>query len=212
MGEVGAALLLTPNGERVLSHLGFSFSKARGRQMTCWEMLDGTTLEMIARTDLRDSEERFGAPVHTVHRVDLHNELIRLASRKAEGQQDVQLQLGAKVRTADAEEGMVELEDGTKHRADLIVAADGLHSALKSVVLGHEVTVPTSSGLSAFRFQIPTALLEEDPHFIELLKSKGRGSTLLADTEEQKTERHLVWYDCQGYGLLHPYFITSSQY
>ena len=129
-------------------------------------MLDGTTLEMIARTDLRDSEERFGAPLHTVHRVDLHKELFRLASRKAEGQQD-KLQLGAKIRNVNAEEGIVELEDGTKDRADLILAADGLHSALKSVVLGHEAPVPASSGLSAFRFQILTALLEEDPHFIE---------------------------------------------
>lgn len=199
LSEAGAALLLAPNGVRVLSHLGFSFSNARADEMTCWEVLNGTTLEAIERTQLHDSQMRYGAKIYTVHRSDLHKELIRMALAKIEGLKDVELQLGSPVKTADAEEGSIELEDGTRHRADLIVAADGVHSVLKSAVLGQgQAAAPVFSGMNAFRFQIPTELLERDAHFIDMLKLKGKGSTVLVDTKELKSERHLVWYDCQG--------------
>jgi salicylate hydroxylase len=167
--------------------------------MTCWEVLNGTTLEAIERTRLHDSQERYGAKIHTIHRADLHIELTRLALAKIDGLKDAELQLGSPVIAADAEEGFVELEDGTRHRADLIVAADGIHSVMKDTVLKKfKAGAQAFSGMNAFRFQIPTALLENNDHFIDMLKVKGKGSTVLVDTKELKSERHLVWYDCQG--------------
>ncbi|KAI1474403.1 putative salicylate hydroxylase [Daldinia eschscholtzii] len=189
--EVGAAILVTPNGARVLSRLGFDFTKARADDMTCFEVLNGVTLEPLHRADLINAKEEFGAPLYTVHRVDLHNELLRLTSA-------LDLQLASKVVSANAEEGFVVLEDGTRHDADLIIGADGLHSVLRGVVLGdQEAAKSTPSGLSAFRFMIPTADLEDDPHFRELQKSKGRGNSVLADTTAQ-IERHMVWYTCRN--------------
>ncbi|THC94866.1 hypothetical protein EYZ11_005667 [Aspergillus tanneri] len=198
-GEVGAALLLTPNGERVLSHLGFDLTMARADEMTCWEIVDGVTLQILDRTRLNDSRERYGAPLHTVHRADLHQELLRLASCPSERGGHLDIHLATRVVTAHVN-GWVELDDGTRHEADLIVAADGLHSILRDMVIGDEypqLSQPTPSGMSAFRFLIPTPLLQHDEHFQELVKVKGRGSTVFADTQHQ-TERHLVWYDCQN--------------
>ncbi|EAQ84784.1 hypothetical protein CHGG_08798 [Chaetomium globosum CBS 148.51] len=205
--QTGAALLLTPNGEHVLSFLGFDHTRARADQMTCWEVLDGASLAALARTDLSDARERFGAPLHTTRTgegggdgVGGGGETGRGGGGRGVGMGTARLRMGVRVVGGDAEKGVVELEDGEVLRADLVVAADGLHSVLRGVVLGDEgrdAARATPSGLSAFRFLIPTSMLEGNPHFRELRKVKGKGSTVFADTTHE-SERHLVWYDCQG--------------
>ncbi|KAL9050445.1 MAG: hypothetical protein Q9162_006626 [Coniocarpon cinnabarinum] len=198
VGEVGAALLVTPNGSRVLRDLGFSFEKAQANRMTRWEVLDGLDLKTVASTDLEDAEQVYGAPVFTMHRADLHNELMRVAKSTSSDLPPVSLSAASKVKSADPSKGVVELDDGSCLHADLIVGADGLHSAVRSCVLDyHEEFKSRPSGISAFRFQIPTAQLYDNQHFRDLLKFKGRGSTVLVDTAELDVERHLVWYDCQ---------------
>ena len=197
--EVGAALLISPNGTRVLSRLGFSFEKARGCPVTAWDTVDGMTLENLARLDLEGAEERYGAPLRTVHRVNLHQELLRLATADADDNgPKVNLLLSTRVVGASAEEGTVTLADGSVKKADFIVAADGVHSILKEVVLGQEAPKASPTGLSAFRFLIPTEKLLDDPDLVELLKWKCCGPTILADTCDEKRERHIVWYGCQG--------------
>ncbi|KAJ6094211.1 salicylate hydroxylase [Penicillium canescens] len=189
-GEVGSAILITPNGHRVLSRLGFSFIAARADEMTYFQPVDGITLHPLEAHDLRDPRDEFGSPLYTVHRADLLRELLRLAT-------GIDLQLGAKVVTADPEQGLIELDNGQCHRADLIVGADGVHSALRATVLGDpNAAAPVASGLSAFRFLIPTELLENEPHFQALQQVRGKGSSLFADTSKE-TEHHMVWFTCR---------------
>ena len=165
-------------------------------------------MKKLGSLDLQDAERRYGAPLMSVHRVDLHNELLRLASSDdaSNGTREVKLRLRSRVIGANAEEGSVELADGTTHHADLIVAADGLHSVLKNVVLGQEAPAATMTGLNAFRFLIPTKKLLGDPQLVELLKTKCKGPTILADTQDVQRERHIVWYDCQG--LVDRFFVA----
>ncbi len=188
-------MLLAPNGSRVLSSLGFSFERARAQQLLVWESVHGTTLDQISTLDFRDAAERYGVPLMAVHRVDLHNELLRLA---LDGGNAASLHLGAKVKKVDPEKGAIELEDGSMHHADLIIAADGLHSALRSAVLKQE-SKPLPTGISAFRFLMPTRRLESNRALKKLLEWKVPGSTIMADTTDTVNERHLVWYSCQGY-------------
>ena len=198
--EVGAALVLSPNGTRVLSKIGFSFERARGCPVTTWDTIDGVTFQHLASLDLEDAESRFGAPLMTVHRVELHHELLRLATMgdSDEGPK-VKLLLKSRVVGANAEEGTVTLEDGSTKRADLIVAADGVNSVLRGAVLEDETPEATPTGLSAFRFMIPTKDFIDDPQLAMWLKEKCKGPTILADTAELHRERHIIWYDCQGW-------------
>lgn len=108
------------------------------------------------------------------------------------------LHLGAPVVKVDVEAGKIKLMDDSVHEADLIVAGDGLHSVIRSAALKGEAT-PTASGLSAFRFLIPTKRLQDEPLLAEVLAWKTQGSSVLADTSDRSSERHIVWYDCQGY-------------
>jgi len=203
--ETGAALVLSSNGTRVLSRLGFSFSRARGRKITAWDTLDGSTLANIGSLDLLGAEERFGAPLMSVHRVDLHKELLQLAGTEDEGGEvvsgkegSVKLRLNARVVSVDVMAGSVELADGELQEADLVIAADGVHSLLRDAVVGKDGTTKAeTTGLSAFRFLIPTEELKGDAELRDFLKWKCMGPTILADTREMERERHMVWYDCQ---------------
>ena len=165
--------------------------------MKCWETVHGDTLEIINKTDLTDAEERFGANLYAVHRIDLHKELLRLAlDEEGEGMPAI-LHLGSPVVEANVEEGSIQIPDGSVHSADLIVGCDGLHSALRSAALEVEGE-PTFSGLSAFRFLANTAELKKDASIRKSLEEwKAPGATILADTTDKVNERHAVWYDCQ---------------
>ena len=147
-GEVGAALALTPNGSRVLSSFGFSFERARAIRILQWDTMLGSSLEHVSTVDLSNAEEKFGAPSWSIHRVDLHNELLRLAtSEDTKNSKPVSLRLGAEVVNASTA-GSITLKDGSCHTADLIVAADGLRSILRDTVL--TVKAPSESGCRRF--------------------------------------------------------------
>lgn len=214
LSELGAALVVAPNGIRVLRDLSFSFENARARPKAVFELRDGPSFTRIAGVDLSDAEARFGAPMVTMQRRDLHAELFRVASMpgitstatataSATGNEEnkthtqVTFHLGRKVIDADAERGILSFAEGEDFNADLIIAADGLHSVLKGVVLKDEVESPAKTGFSAFRFQIPTEVLVRDGAFRELVKVKGDGPSVLADVRNGETMEHMVWYDCQ---------------
>ena len=131
----------------------------------------------------------------SVHRVDLHKELLRLASNddgSDVGGREVKLVLDSRVVGANAEEGSIELAGGSVKKADLILAGDGVHLVLRSAVLGQEAPKAMVTGLSAFRFLIQTSDLQDDPEVVGFSKWKCKGPTILADTKEVKSERYVV--------------------
>ena len=156
-------------------------------------------MKRVNNIDFSMAEEKFGASCWSVHRVDLHNELLRLAtSEDAANSKPVTLRLGAQV-VDGSPDGSITLKDGSRHTADLIIAADGLHSALRDVVLKDDIMAPSPSGLSSFRFLIDTKVLKSDPKFAPLLEAKGQGFTIIVDEQDKVNERHMVWYPCRGW-------------
>lgn len=154
-------------------------------------------MKRVASLDLSMAENEFGAPCWSVHRVDLHNELLRLATSKdTTDSKPVSLRLGAQVVNASTD-GSITLKDGSSHAADLVVAADGLHSVLRNTVSTHDANAPSPSGLSAFRFLMDTKVLEDDAELAPVLKARGPGIGLLIDAKEKTSERHIAWYPCR---------------
>jgi salicylate hydroxylase len=89
----------------------------------------------------------------------------------------------------------VVLESGQEVRGDLIVAADGVHSAIRDYVAQESVKA-NHSGMAAFRFLLDSDQLRDDEELASLLETtKGRVS-MLADTTQTEKERHIVFYAC----------------
>lgn len=128
LGEVGAGVQLSPNAVKVLRALGQEAALGSlafaPEAFTGWDWKSGKALY---RTPIREVyEERYGAPYLHVHRADLHR---TLAAQLPEGV----LHLGARVESLhEHDQGVtVELAGGARFEAEVVVGADGIHSAVR---------------------------------------------------------------------------------
>ncbi len=78
--EVGAALHVPANAARVLLSWGMDPVRSRLVRARQHFLANGQTLHKMAEAGLLEVEERYGAPWLLAHRVDLHEELKRLAT------------------------------------------------------------------------------------------------------------------------------------
>ncbi|MFJ6457087.1 FAD-dependent monooxygenase [Paenarthrobacter sp. NPDC091669] len=187
--EVGAGLLVAPNAMRLLRRLGVAeIVEERGVRLEAgWEFRrwqDGTVLSV------EDMDKRcidlYGEHTYTLHRADL---LAAVASSVPEGS----VRTGNVVVRAeqDADGAFLHLESGEIHRADIVIGADGVHSAVRGAVT--EPSPADFSGVSAFRALVPavaapdfarrpvhTLWLGPDHHLVHYPISNGRWINLVA--------------------------------
>lgn len=131
----GAGISLWSNGVKVLNWLGLGDEMASiGGSMNRMEYLDpqGKRLNHI---DLQPLVERVGQRPYPVARTDLQRILL-----KGFGEDDVRL--GFKCVGVEQDDVKVTaiFENGHQTTGDLLIAADGIHSGLRSYVAGTEIT------------------------------------------------------------------------
>ncbi len=157
-GEVGAGLQMSPNACKVLRWLGVLDAVAEvGFRPSAAAMRDGHTGATIYRVALGDAAEaRWKAPYLHVHRADLHEILLQAAKDAG-----VALETGAPVEGygTRTETVRLKLADGRAEQADLLVAADGIGSALRNVLNGPEK--PRYTGQIAWRTTVPADRLPD---------------------------------------------------
>jgi salicylate hydroxylase len=148
----GASLALGPNATRLLGALGLMDPVRRvGVAADAVELLrwdDGTVL---LHTELGSyAEEHFGAPALDFHRADLHRVLLDALPERA-------IRLGAQVTSVgeDTDGALLTFADGTRVRADAVIAADGIKSPIRQQLVGADE--PEFSGTVVYR-----GLLERD--------------------------------------------------
>ncbi|KQY50905.1 MULTISPECIES: FAD-dependent monooxygenase [unclassified Nocardioides] len=150
LGRVGADINLTPNAVRALDGLGVgdrireTAARPTHRISRTWD-----TGEETSRLPMSDAaQERYGAPQLTMHRADLLDALT--AALPAD-----RLRLGKRlVRIEEGPDSVVaHLEDGSTETVDLLVGADGIHSVVRSALLGEEH--PEFTGVVAYRAVVP---------------------------------------------------------
>ena len=150
LGEVGAGIQISPNGSRVLHRLGLEEALAAVAvrpatvDMRRWE-----DWSLLSRGVLGDAvEAEFGFPYYHVHRAELHR---LLAAALAPERLHLGHRLAGLEPTADAT--ALHFADGSSATADVVVGADGIHSAVRAALLGPEA--PRFSGSSAWRGLVP---------------------------------------------------------
>lgn len=134
--EFGAGLQSSPNGTRIYAKWGLADSmKSIATPPEVYEMrrFDGTVLAQRKDYDA-EVHRRYSSPLWALHRVDLQETLLRKAITLG-----ANISYGSKVVDVRSSETYIELEDGSRHHADLVVIADGVWSKLRSVVLGQQV-------------------------------------------------------------------------
>ena len=104
----------------------------------------------LTRLDLRDLERRYGFPYLVIHRSDLHAVLLRAC--QGAGVELINNAGATSYENDSATEASVVLEDGTRHTAPVIIAAEGIHSPARYQFVGDEAV---SSSYVAYRGAIP---------------------------------------------------------
>ncbi|MGW2896656.1 FAD-dependent oxidoreductase [Streptomyces sp. NPDC001212] len=152
-GEVGAGIQLAPNCTRILDDYGLlEEAKSLGVVPDAMVMRDAVDGDELTRLDLRDLEKRYGYPYLVIHRSDLHGLLLRACERAG-----VELITDAQVVSYENTDGgaRVTLASGETHEAGVVIAADGLHSLARKLLVDDE---PVSSAYVAYRGTVPAEL------------------------------------------------------
>jgi salicylate hydroxylase len=150
--EVGAGIQLSPNAAFILERLGVADDLAGTVvEPEAVEIRTASRGALIARIPLgTNARQRWGAPYCVVHRADLQQALVAAARRE----QRIALALRADVHDVRAtESGVVFSAGGRRHLADLLVAADGVHSRIRMTWFGHSGATPL--GRMAWRATLP---------------------------------------------------------
>ncbi|QKX54140.1 uncharacterized protein TRUGW13939_01224 [Talaromyces rugulosus] len=208
--EIGAAINVGPNAMHVLRAFDFDVVRARFLKVQEGLQVNGHTLETTHSLTYEDYERKFHVPWYFSHRVDLHNELKRLALNGSDGFPGAKLHLAKPLVDVDCENGVLKFEDGSIVRKDVIVGADGVHSVVAQCVLGAEI--PASAvGEGAFRFLIPTEKLLKNPITKPLFQDEKVTSHIAA-----VSDRRIVYYPCrngevQNFVGLHPVQVDRKE-
>ncbi|PQE33779.1 salicylate hydroxylase protein [Rutstroemia sp. NJR-2017a WRK4] len=201
--ELGAAIHVQPNASQVLLSWGFNTERARFVTAKSGIFASAHDLKTFDEQFFDHIEREYGAKFYYSHRVDLHEELMKLAmEEEGEG-------IPARVRNRaevvkywgscgtyilDVGDGMlktyqrtpkrhrkaatqtqtehrsrkVTLKDGSTLSADLIIGADGVHSAAVKVVVGFD-NPAISTGVTVLRTLIPVKDIVADEECASLM-------------------------------------------
>lgn len=173
-GEVGAGVSFGANAVRAIAGLGIAepYRKIADQTQAPWQDIwfEWRRGEDAGYLGASVAE---GVGQSSVHRADF---LDALASQLLEGI----AQFGKRAVSVeqDAEQARVLFTDGTEHRCDLLIAADGIKSSIRDHVLnglGHPLVAPRFSGTCAYRGMIDSQQLRAayrargiDEHLIDV--------------------------------------------
>jgi salicylate hydroxylase len=152
--EIGAGIQIAPNAVRLLQRLGLgdALMDVAVPFEVAWEFRrweDGRVL--FEQRFGAEGETRYGAHYIAVHRADL---LHLLADAIPAGV----VELGRHVAGVDG--SAVVFDDGSRAAFDAVIGADGIHSVVRTQIVGDES--PEFTGLAAYRALVPA---EEAPEF-----------------------------------------------
>jgi salicylate hydroxylase len=202
LNEVGGGINMAPNAVRILHRLGLAEGldregvRPRFTHQRRWQ--DGRTLQRAPLNPL--CEELYGAPHMTIHRADL---LAVIAS----GFPGERLHLGHRLvgltNKGDAVEAW--FDNGARITADVLVGADGIHSAVRAALFGEED--PAFAGCVAYRGLVPVERIADlalelgnqswvgpGGHLVHYPVSRGRLLNFVGWTEHDKWNRE-DWTD-----------------
>lgn len=206
LAPVGAGIQMAPNATRILARWGAASLLAPSaivpQRVIRRSAGDG---RVLGERPLGDAvEARYGSPFWHVHRADLHAALVTAATSPDGPGRPADVRTGTEVTDVTGLDGDGPAEAvtsrGDRHRADLIVVADGVHSRLRARILpGTENGAGNGRARPrgvAYRAVIDADGLAGDPRFAGILGPEP------ALTEWLSPGVHAIHYFISGGRLL----------
>ncbi|KAJ4861069.1 FAD binding domain-containing protein [Trichoderma breve] len=170
--ELGAGVQMTPQAIRYLFKWGLKddllAESIIPENLHVW---DGQAGNLLGSVRIKEMEAQYGAPYIVVHRAVLHAILHRHAV-----QAGARLLLSSDVVEYDFANGAVQLRNGKRLTADLVVAADGINSLARSQLLGSRDPGSLPTGWAAFRMTAEVSKLKADSVTSSLIDLQSRSS------------------------------------
>jgi 6-hydroxynicotinate 3-monooxygenase len=187
--RVGAGIQMSPNAMKVLRKIDLEpglreIAFQPGYQLSREWDTGNVNLRFPMGSAL---EERHGAPYLLLHRGDLHAQLTAAVPEKI-------IHRGKRLVSFEQTSDKVQMQfaDGSSAEADMMIAADGVHSLVRELLFG--ASHPHYSGRVAHRTTFPAALLN--------------GDTIADCTKWWGPDRHIViYYTTRARDEI--YFVTS---
>jgi salicylate hydroxylase len=174
--EIGAGLALGPNAMKVLRSLDLEGAVRRvgwERELQISRHWKTGRIVRQSTTARADTIARYGAAGCTVHRADMLDVLAAGLPKT------VDVRLGARCVSAssEAEVAGVRFSNGEEIEADVVVGADGIHSAVRTSLFGPDE--PKFTGKVAYRSVIPVDSLPDGPDLRDGGGSLGPHGTIV---------------------------------
>ncbi|KAJ6020092.1 hypothetical protein N7499_003383 [Penicillium canescens] len=170
LGEVGAGIQIPSNSTRILFKLGLKsylapyVAEPESISFRRWQ-----SGEVIGNTKLvPDFTQNFSAPYYVIHRAHFHTALYQKVQDMG-----IEIKLGANVESYDPVAGSITLADGITHTGDLVIAADGIKSVARTVVLGGVDVTFQKPGFAAYRATVDVERMRKDPDVSWVLEKPG---------------------------------------
>jgi salicylate hydroxylase len=200
--QIGGGINMGPNAVRILRRLGLGAGLDREgirplfTHQRRWQ--DGRTLQRAPLNPL--CEELYGAPHMTLHRADLLDVI-------ASGFPAERIHLGHRLIGLEDRGRCTEawFENGARITSDILVGADGIHSAVRASLFGEEA--PVFAGCVAYRGLVPSERIADlglaigsqswvgpGAHFVHYFVSRGRLLNFVGWTEHDEWNRE-DWTD-----------------
>ena len=202
--EIGAGVALHPNAMKVLRSLGLEDDVRATAGRSEWALTrNWKTGRVISRTSRQQQASLFGSAGATVHRADL---LDVLAHSLPSGI----VTLGARCVgvEADGEVAVARLQDGSEVEADVIIGADGIHSAVRASVFGPDA--PRFTGKICYRSVVPVDAVPGGPPPNDNVQWLGpHGTIVLYPVRRDELVNVVCHYDDQDYR--HESWVTECE-
>jgi salicylate hydroxylase len=169
--DLGAGITLAPNATRVLYHLGLGPAlEETSVTPPQTEYRHYRTGAVIMRMMTKDFRALYGSPYMRLHRWDLQHAMITRLTEIAPGA----LRLDAQVDQLESrgDHATLTFADGHVETADVVVAADGIRSAIRETLFSP--APPEFTGFVAWRGLVETADLPKHLHESAVAFGQGR--------------------------------------
>lgn len=198
--ETGAAIIIGPNGSRILSRWGFDYDAVGALDYCQMRRIKADTLDLDSEVKFNNIKEKYGDRWLLLHRADLHTALRQLAETLPAPTPNIHL--GSAVSDVDPEAGIITLANGEPVTKDLVIIADGSHSSLIARVTGTDEPV-VRLPLSMYRFLQPIDRILARPETAQFYKDQEPGFSTFYKGQVGRPGHLLNTYPCRGGSLIY---------